>query len=91
MIKKTLLVLFLLLSAIPAMAVPQQCSCLFCHGNTTSLCTSYPGTIVMTCGTYSKFCGVPGTPDPVPPGGGEQSQADLSFLVAEEVVTGCHI
>lgn len=81
MIKRTLLVLSLLLSAIPALAVPQECSCLFCYGNTTTLCTSYPGSIVMTCGTYSKFCGVPGTPD-FPPGGGDQSQADLSFLVA---------
>jgi hypothetical protein len=51
--KMIALALFLLAFAVPALAFPPQCDCVFCttHSGTTS-CTLVPGNTVTTCGAY---------------------------------------
>jgi|GEM_PF-2268192 len=47
--------------AVPAMALPPQCSCGYCTLHGSSNCTIVPGNTVVGCGTYySTYCTGPG-------------------------------
>jgi len=50
--KKLLLLIAVLCLAVPALALPPQCSCPYCFQNSGSSCTLVPGNTVTTCGSY---------------------------------------
>jgi hypothetical protein len=56
--RKLLLLLFSLALAVPALALPPQCSCPFCYTNPGTTNCTLPGThTVVTCGYYiPHFC-----------------------------------
>lgn len=81
MMKRVLMVLILLLSSMPVLAMPPDCSCPYCFANENDLCTSHPGSVVISCSRFWKSCISGLASQPAAPGR-EQFLAELGSPAA---------